>query len=117
MTKMTTAVPETRDSAVTSSAAVPVAVAGATGYAGQELLRLLARHPAVALRAAMSSGATSAPRALPALRRIWDGSVTPLDVDRLNNSRMREAGTRGVIRLAGRWGLWMQTLLHALTGF
>jgi hypothetical protein len=41
----------------------------------------------------------------------------PLDVDRLNNSRMREAGTRGVIRLAGRWGLWMQTLLHVLTGF
>jgi hypothetical protein len=41
----------------------------------------------------------------------------PLDVDRLNNSRMREAGTRGVIRLAGRSGLWMQTLLHVLTGF
>jgi N-acetyl-gamma-glutamyl-phosphate reductase len=86
MAKMTTAVPETRDSAVTSSAAVPVAVAGATGYAGQELLRVLARHPAVSLRAAMSSGATSAPRALPALRRIWDGSVTPLDVDRLAES-------------------------------
>ena len=86
MTKMTTAVPETRDDAAASSAAVPVAVAGATGYAGQELVRLLARHPAVALREAMSSGATSAPRALPALRRIWDGAVTPLDVDRLADS-------------------------------
>src|ERR1700749_1677045 len=60
-----------------------VAVAGATGYAGQELVRLLARHPAVTLTAAMSSGATSAPRPLPALARLWGGEVTPLDVDRL----------------------------------
>jgi N-acetyl-gamma-glutamyl-phosphate reductase len=60
-----------------------VAVAGATGYAGQELVRLLARHPAVTLAAAMSSGATSAPRPLPALARIWDGAVSPLDVERL----------------------------------
>src|SRR5215468_9538681 len=60
-----------------------VAVAGATGYAGQELVRLLARHPAVALTAAMSSGATSTPRPLPALARIWDEAVTPLDVDQL----------------------------------
>ena len=60
-----------------------VAVAGATGYAGQELVRLLARHPAVTLTAAMSSGATSAPRPLPALARIWDGAVAPLDVERL----------------------------------
>lgn len=40
-----------------------------------------------------------------------------LDVDRLNNSRMRQPGTRGIVRLAGRWGLWMQGLLHLLTGF
>ena len=60
-----------------------VAVAGATGYAGQELVRFLARHPAVTLTAAMSSGATSAPRPLPALARIWDGTVSPLDVERL----------------------------------
>ncbi len=59
------------------------AIAGATGYAGQELVRILARHPAVTLTEAMSSGATSAPRPLPALRRIWDGAVAPLDVDRL----------------------------------
>ena len=37
-----------------------VAVAGATGYAGQELLRLLARHPATTLTLATSSGATPA---------------------------------------------------------
>ncbi len=60
-----------------------MAIAGATGYAGQELVRILARHPAVTLTAAMSSGATSAPRSLPALARIWDGEVVPLDVDRL----------------------------------
>jgi N-acetyl-gamma-glutamyl-phosphate reductase len=60
-----------------------VAIAGATGYAGQELVRLLARHPAVTLTAAMSSGAASAPRPLPALARIWDGTVAPLDIDRL----------------------------------
>lgn len=62
---------------------VRVAVAGATGYAGQELVRLLARHPAATLTDAMSSAATSAPRPLPALRRIWDGAVAPLDVERL----------------------------------
>ena len=60
-----------------------VAIAGATGFAGQELVRILARHPAVTLTAAMSSGASSAPRPLPALARIWDGSVEPLDVERL----------------------------------
>ena len=60
-----------------------VAIAGATGYAGQELVRILARHPRVTLTAAMSSGATSAARPLPALARIWDGTVQPLDVDRL----------------------------------
>ena len=60
-----------------------VAIAGATGFAGQELVRILARHPAVALTAAMSSGAASASRPLPALARIWDGSVVPLNVDQL----------------------------------
>lgn len=60
-----------------------VGIAGATGYAGQELVRILARHPAVSLTTAMSSGATSAPRPLPALARIWEGTVTPLDLDHL----------------------------------
>jgi N-acetyl-gamma-glutamyl-phosphate reductase len=60
-----------------------VAVAGATGFAGQELVRILARHPAVSLTTAMSSAATSAPRPMPALARIWDGEVVPLDIDRL----------------------------------
>ena len=60
-----------------------VAIAGATGFAGQELLRILARHPAVTLTAAMASTATSAARPLPALARIWDGTVIPLDIERL----------------------------------
>lgn len=72
-----------RASAAADAVRTRVAVAGATGYAGQELVRLLARHPAVTLTAAMSSGATSAPRPLPALSRIWDGDVVPLDVERL----------------------------------
>jgi N-acetyl-gamma-glutamyl-phosphate reductase len=55
-----------------------IAIAGATGYTGQELLRLLARHPAVTIAAATSSGATAAVRTLPALARIWDGVITPL---------------------------------------
>jgi N-acetyl-gamma-glutamyl-phosphate reductase len=80
---MTLAAPLATDSPAGSAARTRVAIAGATGYAGQELVRILARHPAVTLTAAMSSGATSAPRPLPALARIWEGAVTPLDVDRL----------------------------------
>jgi N-acetyl-gamma-glutamyl-phosphate reductase len=60
-----------------------VAVAGATGYAGQELLRVLARHPQVRLTLATSSTAESAARRLPALARIWTGSLTPLDQEAL----------------------------------
>src|SRR5262245_776277 len=58
-----------------------VAVAGATGYTGQELLRLLARHPAVTIAAATASSATSAARKLPALAHVWDGAITPLVPD------------------------------------
>lgn len=72
-----------RQTAASGTARTRVAIAGATGFAGQELVRILARHPAVSLTAAMSSGASSAPRPLPALARIWDGTVVPLDIDRL----------------------------------
>jgi N-acetyl-gamma-glutamyl-phosphate reductase len=61
-----------------------VAVAGATGYTGQELLRLLSRHAAVTLTAAMSSGqAGGAARRLPALARLWDGEIAPLSRETL----------------------------------
>jgi N-acetyl-gamma-glutamyl-phosphate reductase len=62
-----------------------VAIAGATGYTGQELLRLLARHPAVAVTAATSSGTTAA-RTLPALAHVWDGSITPLVAEALRDN-------------------------------
>jgi N-acetyl-gamma-glutamyl-phosphate reductase len=62
--------------------AVRVGVAGATGYAGLELLRRLARHPHADLRFAMASSASESKR-LPALARIWDAPVEPLDADKL----------------------------------
>src|SRR5215213_3979988 len=57
-----------------------VAIAGATGFAGQELIRLLARHPNVTITAATGSQSTSTPRRLPSLSKIWDGTVVPLNV-------------------------------------
>src|SRR5262249_36646991 len=70
------------------AAAPPVraAIAGATGYSGQELVRLLARHPAVALEAAMSSGDTA--RRLPALAHVWNEEVAPLDRERLASAEV-----------------------------
>ncbi|MBI2835457.1 MAG: N-acetyl-gamma-glutamyl-phosphate reductase [Acidobacteria bacterium] len=63
--------------------AVRIGIAGATGYAGQELLRLAARHPCARVTAAMGSAAQSAPRVLPRLARQWSGAVTPLSVETL----------------------------------
>jgi N-acetyl-gamma-glutamyl-phosphate reductase len=80
---MAIAAPLPVDRSTAAGGRTRVAIAGATGYAGQELVRLLARHPAVTLTAAMSSAATSTPRPLPALARIWEGTVAPLDVERL----------------------------------
>ncbi|BCS31592.1 N-acetyl-gamma-glutamyl-phosphate reductase [Luteitalea sp. TBR-22] len=55
---------------------IGVGVVGATGYGGQELVRLLARHPRALLKAALGSSQTEQPRRLPALARIWDGEIT-----------------------------------------
>jgi N-acetyl-gamma-glutamyl-phosphate reductase len=60
-----------------------VAVIGATGFAGQELVRILSRHPAATLTMGTSSQASSAPRKLPALAKIWAGEVRPLDLDQV----------------------------------
>jgi N-acetyl-gamma-glutamyl-phosphate reductase len=68
-------------SSAAATATVSVAIVGASGFAGQELVRLLARHPRARLTLATGSQASSAPRRLPALARIWDGDVVPLDVD------------------------------------
>lgn len=62
---------------------IRVGVAGATGFAGQELMAILARHPHVDLIAGMSSSADSAARPLPRLARVWNGAVEGLNVDRL----------------------------------
>jgi len=71
-------------SGIATTPVARVAVAGATGYTGQELLRLLSRHPGVALTAAMSSGqAGGSSRRLPALARLWDGAIVPLSPETL----------------------------------
>ncbi len=61
---------------------VRVGVAGATGYAGVELVRRLSRHPSVQVAAAMGS-VNSEPRRIAALNHIWDAPVLPLDLDLL----------------------------------
>lgn len=62
---------------------IRLGVAGATGYAGQELIRLAARHSGVTVTTAMASGTTDVVRTLPSLVRVWDGEITALSVDRL----------------------------------
>ena len=62
---------------------IPIGVAGATGYAGQELIRLAARHPGVRVTTAMASGDADGVRTLPSLTGTWDGEITALSVDRL----------------------------------
>jgi N-acetyl-gamma-glutamyl-phosphate reductase len=59
---------------------VRVGVAGATGYSGVELMRLLARHPRARVTAAMGSPG-SEPRRVRALTRVWDEPIEPLDVE------------------------------------
>jgi len=59
--------------------------------------------------------ATSTHQAL--FARVDPDEKLPLDANRLNNSRMRMPATRGIMRLAGRWGVWLQGALLALTGF
>src|SRR5258705_9764895 len=63
---------------------VRVGVAGATGYAGVELLRRLARHPAADIRVAMGPSGSEA-RRVPALAKIWDSVALPFDMDKLGS--------------------------------
>jgi len=67
----------------TRAARVPIAVLGATGYAGVELLRLLARHPAVEL-AYLSSEQyrdRQAADVYPFLRGVVEGTLRAPDPD------------------------------------
>lgn len=64
-------------------ASARVSVAGATGYAGRELLRLLARHPHVSVTAAMASGGVPAASPPAGLARFWDGRIGAFDQEAL----------------------------------
>jgi N-acetyl-gamma-glutamyl-phosphate reductase len=70
----------------TSRQTTLVAILGATGYAGRELMALLARHPEARIVRLMSSG-REGPRqfpvedAHPSLRGVFDVPVQPLDLD------------------------------------
>jgi N-acetyl-gamma-glutamyl-phosphate reductase len=86
------------------------------------MVRLLARHPHFRLVLATASQASSTPRKLPALVRLWDGEVVPLDLDALSRQtdvvflalpeassaelapRLLEAGVR-VVDLSGAFRL------------
>ncbi len=68
---------------MTDGSQLSAGVVGATGYGGQELVRLLARHPRVRLTAALASGQTDAPRRLPALAKLWDGEITSYSLEAL----------------------------------
>jgi len=65
------------------TSSVRVGVAGASGFAGQELLRLMAGHPNARVTVAMSSSPDGPPRVLPALARIWDGTIEPFSATKL----------------------------------
>ena len=62
---------------------VRIGIAGATGYSGQELLRLAAAHPDAEPVLAMSSAGGEGSRELPGLRRLWGGSIESFSLDRL----------------------------------
>ncbi len=62
---------------------IRIGIAGATGYGGQELLRLAARHSAVDVTVAMSSGTGDGAQDLPALAGIWEGRIEPFALDAL----------------------------------
>jgi N-acetyl-gamma-glutamyl-phosphate reductase len=66
------------------SEALSVGVAGATGYAGRELVRLLARHPEAALSVATVSTPAEESREVPSLRGVWKGGFRPLALDELS---------------------------------
>ena len=63
--------------------AIRIGIAGATGYGGQELLRLAARHGQVEVTVAMRSGGRDGSAELPGLAGIFDGEIEPFSIDAL----------------------------------
>ncbi len=64
-------------------AKIQLGIAGATGYGGQELLRLAVRHDDVDIAVAMSSAASNETQELPALRNLWHGQIEPFSITKL----------------------------------
>ena len=60
-----------------------IGVVGATGYGGQELIRLVARHPHADVTVAMTSRAGDETRTLPSLTHVWDGDLAAFSLERL----------------------------------
>ncbi len=67
---------------------IGIAILGATGYTGAELLRLLAVHPNAQVNEVVGHGKAGQPIAsvLPALAGIYPGDVLAFDADRIANS-------------------------------
>ena len=64
---------------------IRIGIVGATGYGGQELLRLAAGHPHATVTVAMASSPTDGERALPALTGVWSGTVAGFSIDVLGS--------------------------------
>ena len=60
---------------------IRIGIAGATGYGGQELLRLAASHPHADVTVAMASSTADGTRSLPALTGVWSGTVVGFSID------------------------------------
>jgi N-acetyl-gamma-glutamyl-phosphate reductase len=78
--------PSTQSAAERGGAhAVPVAIVGASGYTGAELLRLLLGHPGVRVEAVCGHGKAGQPIAevLPSFAGVLSGEIEPFDADRI----------------------------------
>ncbi len=62
-----------------------IGIVGATGYGGQELIRLFVRHPHAEVAVAMTSSASEETRTLPGLTGLWDGPLTGFSIERLTS--------------------------------
>lgn len=62
---------------------IQIGIAGASGYGGQELLRLAVRHEDIEIAVAMSSAANNEIQELPALKNLWHGQIEPFSIEKL----------------------------------
>lgn len=88
-----TELPQPREAEARPRAVARVAVAGATGYAGRELIALLSRHPSARIDRLMSSGrgeSRSFPieQSHPALRGLTPVACRPLRMEEISKSEI-----------------------------